>query len=55
MNDWFYLKDLLPKEGVRLECTTPSGDVVELVRRGRLFFSGNMYVYFTPVKWRYIT
>jgi hypothetical protein len=41
--------DLPPKENAKLECTTSDGSVVELVRRGNLYFSGDMYVYYAPI------
>jgi hypothetical protein len=48
-------KDLPPVEGKLLECTTPTGDVVELKRSGNLYFipDSSMYVYYKPVMWRY--
>lgn len=52
-NEWHLVRNVLPKEGETVECTTPSGHVVELVRRGRMWFAGEMYVYYLPVSWRY--
>lgn len=49
---WKYIKEELPPEGVVLECTTSSGGVVELKRRGKLYFAGDVYVYYVPVMWR---
>ncbi len=50
-----YSDDCLPEEGRLLECTTDKGNVVELIRRGNLFYVPNqtMYVYYSPVMWRY--
>lgn len=51
---WYKITSLrVPQENVPLECTTPSGDVVNLVRRGNLYFDGDMYMYYTPMMWRY--
>jgi hypothetical protein len=52
MTDWKYFKDERPPENVLIEATTPTGDVVELERRGNLLWSGDMYIYYTPIKWR---
>lgn len=56
MTDWTYLTDRLPDEDAVIEATTPTGDVRVLRRMGSLFFdrSREVYMYFTPVKWRYL-
>lgn len=54
-NEWFNVSSLLPKEGALVEWTTPTGDISRGRRHGRLWFvSDDMYVYYTPVKWRYV-
>ena len=47
--------DSPPEEDKLLECTTPTGHITELKRKGGLYFvpDGSMYVYYTPVMWRY--
>ena len=43
---------LVPPENTVIEATTSTGAIVELVRRGNLLWSGDMYIYYTPVMWR---
>jgi len=52
MSGWKEVKDNPPPEGVLVECTTPTGNVVELRRQKNLYFSGDMYVYYLPIMWR---
>lgn len=53
---WHFVKDELPPERRLIEATTASGDVVQLRRKGRLYFHPDwgMYVYYEPVKWRLV-
>ena len=51
-NEWTSFKSSKPPENVVIEATTPTGDVVELVRRGSLMWADDMYIYYTPVMWR---
>ena len=51
-NDWCLFANTKPPENVLVEATTPTGGVVELVRRGNLMWAGDMYIYYTPVMWR---
>ena len=54
-SDWRFVKDGFPEIGRLVEATTQSGDVVELRFKSNLWWLPDykMYVYFTPVKWRY--
>lgn len=47
--------DTLPPEGEVVEVITPGGDQRTLLRSGNLWFlpDRSMYVYFTPVFWRF--
>lgn len=53
---WYFVKDKYPRELKLIEATTPSGDVVRLKYHNFLWWTPDMkiYVYFTPVKWRYL-
>ncbi|HHD7207846.1 TPA: hypothetical protein ACNOH0_003760 [Enterobacter hormaechei] len=56
MNNWKHTRRELPPEGVLVYTISPSGMEQKLKRQGNLWFvkSGDMYVYYTPDKWRYI-
>lgn len=52
---WTYVKSMLPLDNSEVEVVTPSGDQRTLIYRSRLWWlpDNSMYVYFTPVMWRY--
>lgn len=56
MNKWKSIKDKLPPEGILVETIIQGGMEQTLKRQGNLWFvrDGDMYVYYTPDKWRYI-
>lgn len=56
MSNWTNIESSLPDEGRLLEVTTSSGAVQQCRKQGNLFWTPDMvmYVYYTPVMWRYI-
>lgn len=56
MNKWKRTRQELPPENVLVYTISPGGMEQKLKRQGNLWFvnSGDMYVYYTPEKWRYI-
>ena len=38
-------------DGVEVWTLSPGGQKQKLTRRGRLFWGGDMYVYYTPTHW----
>jgi len=53
---WNYTSSQLPNEGVVVLTVSDSGMEQKLKRQGNLWYfaDGSMYVYYTPVKWKYI-
>lgn len=53
---WNHTSSQLPNEGVVVSTVSEGGMEQELKRQGNLWFypDGSMYVYYTPVKWKYI-
>lgn len=53
---WYFTKDRLPNDRRLVEATTPNGDVTRLKYHNNLWWTSDMvmYVYYTPVKWRYV-
>lgn len=56
MNKWKLTRQELPPEGVLVDTISQGGMEQKLKRQGNLWFvkSGDVYVYYTPEKWRYI-
>ncbi|CAH5460360.1 TPA: hypothetical protein N0X70_001557 [Enterobacter roggenkampii] len=56
INEWKHTKHILPPEGILVDTISQGGMEQKLKRQGNLWFvkSGDMYVYYTPEKWRYI-
>ena len=56
MRGWTETVDQLPTEGIEVETKIDDADgernVQRLIRHGNLWFSGDMYVYYTPTHWR---
>lgn len=54
---WIPVADHLPPDGVEVDTKISENNVDRnvgtLKRSGRLWFSGNVYVYYTPTHWRY--
>ena len=59
MNDWKRVSDKLPPEGREVETKIDDArgvrNVQTLIRRGRLWWTDSIYVYYTPTHWRYLT
>lgn len=51
MGAWIRTEHRLPPEGQLVLTRSPDGMEQELKRQGRLWFSGSMYVYYTPEAW----
>lgn len=53
---WHRTDMQLPQDGVVVLTVSESGLEQKLKRQGNLWFfpDGSMYVYYTPVKWKYI-
>lgn len=56
MNRWKHTRKELPPEGILVDTISQGGMEQKLKRQGNLWFvkSGDMHVYYTPEKWRYI-
>ncbi|HCR2010153.1 TPA: hypothetical protein ONC52_001975 [Enterobacter asburiae] len=56
MNKWKQTRQELQPEGILVDTISQGGMEQKLKRQGNLWFvkSGDMYVYYTPEKWRYI-
>lgn len=54
--EWIACEEYLPPEGVEVMTVIDDQDgrrnEQRLTRRGRLWFGGSMYVYYTPTHWR---
>ena len=50
---WYKPTQLLPSEGAKVVWISPSGYQVTGVYKKRLWFSGDVYIYYTPEFWRY--
>ncbi len=59
MNDWIPTAERLPDEGrgvmTKLDDDKGERNVQLMFRRGRLWFIGEMYVYYTPTHWKPLT
>lgn len=57
MADWIQVSHCLPPEGKQVETKIDDEKGVRnearLARRGRLWWAGDMYVYYTPTHWRH--
>ena len=56
INKWRCTQQELPPDGVLVDTISQGGMEQKLKRKGALWFvrEGDIYVYYTPVKWRYI-
>lgn len=56
MSEWTRTVDLLPNDGVvvwtKIDDAQGERNVQRLKRVGRLWYAGDMYVYYTPTHWR---
>ena len=56
--EWMSVKDRLPENGISVQTKIDDDkglrNVQTLKRNGNLWFSGGMYVYYTPTHWRHI-
>lgn len=57
MESWTYVGHHLPPEGKEVETKIDNAqgvrNMARLTRRSRLWFAGDVYVYYTPTHWRY--
>lgn len=56
MDGWIPIEKVLPQEGQTVETMIADQhgrrNLARLRRRGRLWFTGEMYVYYAPTHWR---